>query len=141
MSEFPENTLPEKGEGRCLCSAVRFEWTAKPDWACICHCDSCRRAHNADYGSFFGVNDANWRWPGAEPKLYESSPGVRRYFCGDCGSPMAAAADKFPGETHFYAASLTNPRDFRPTFEVHVSERLPWVRAFPDLPQHGGHSV
>lgn len=137
---YPENNLPETGAGRCLCGAVRFEWTAKPIWAADCHCESCRRANSAAYASFFGVSDGHWRWTGAAPTLFESTPGVRRWFCPTCGSQMAYAADRFPGETHFFAPSMDNPEQFQPTFEVNVDERLSWVLTREGLPQHRGQS-
>lgn len=130
--------MPGNGTGRCLCGDVRYEWTAKPKWAAHCHCESCRRTCSAPFTSFFGIADEAWRWTGAEPRLYESSPGVRRFFCGRCGTPMAYAADRFPGETHFYAASMDNPETYAPTAHVYVAERLSWVHLADDLREYEG---
>lgn len=135
---LPQPDMPEAGRGRCFCGAVRFEWRARPLWAGHCHCESCRRNCAAPFTSFFGVADDAWSWTGEAPRLFESSPGVRRWFCGRCGAPMAFAADRFPGETHFYAASMERPEDYRPTFHVHADERLSWVRLADDLPRLGG---
>lgn len=131
-----KNGFPPNGAGRCLCGAVTFEWRASPLWAGHCHCESCRRANSAPYTSFFGVADGAWAWTGVEPKLFESSESVRRWFCGTCGSPMAYAADRFPGETHFFAASMDDPESYRADFQVHVAEKLSWVHLDPDLPSH-----
>ena len=88
--------------------------------------------------SFIGVRNGDWEWIGDAPTLFESSPGVRRYFCGRCGSQMAYEADKFPGEIHFYAASLDDPKAYTPTFHVFASEAVPWLDIEDDLPRYTG---
>ena len=62
---------------------------------------------------------------------------MRRLFCANCGTPMAYEADRFPGEIHFYAASLEDSRDFAPQHHVHWAERVPWIALADDLPKHG----
>lgn len=130
MTEF---TLPFGG--RCLCGAVRFECDAQPLWQGHCHCESCRRATSSGFASFFGMADGHWRWTDEIPVTYQSSPGVWREFCGRCGSPMTYRATRFPGETHFYAASLNDPSLFTPKRHYHAHESLPWVHLADDLPR------
>jgi len=132
--------MPVEGTGRCFCGRVRFAWSDTPLWAAHCHCESCRRHCSAPFTSFFGVADGAWQWTGAEPALYQSSSGVRRYFCPSCASPMAYAAERFPGETHFYAASMDEPERFVPTFHTHADERLSWIHLADGLPRYKGPS-
>lgn len=54
---------------------------------------------------------------------------------------MAYTADKFPGETHFFAASMEKPEDFAPTYHVHAEERLGWVHLNDGLPKVNGANV
>ena len=122
--------------GRCLCRAVRFAFDPNGvRWRAHCHCESCRRNCSAPFTTFFAVADTAWRWTGREPAAYASSPGVRRLFCPDCGSPMAYRWDGQPGETHFYAASLEDPSGFRPERHDFWSEKLPWIQLLDDLPR------
>ncbi|MEM7236603.1 MAG: GFA family protein [Pseudomonadota bacterium] len=123
------------GEGRCLCGNVTFTFSGTPRWQGHCHCQTCRRTTSSPLTSFLGVKDGSWEWTGTRPSLFESSPGVRRYFCGRCGSPMAYASDRFAGEIHFYAATLDQPEDYAPTFHVFASEAVPWFRIFDELPR------
>jgi len=122
--------------GHCLCGAVKFEITGPETWACYCHCADCRRQTASPAIAFLGVPLARFAWTGAQPKTYASSPGVTRSFCSACGTPMAFQADRYAGEIHLYAATLSNPQDFTPNFHVHYDDHLPWLKIDDDLPRH-----
>ena len=122
--------------GRCLCGAVGWAYEGPENWQAHCHCDSCRRNTASPFTTFLGVPLAAFRWTGAEPATYRSSPGVRRRFCAACGTPVAYEADRYPGEIHLYAAALENPAEARPQAHVHVAEKLPWIVLADDLPKH-----
>jgi hypothetical protein len=124
--------------GRCLCGAVTYRFDGAPHWSAYCHCESCRRNCSAPVAAFFGVGRGDFRWTGATPALFESSPGVRRLFCGRCGTPMAYDAERDTRSIHLYAASLDDPAAFRPTAHVFAAERLPWFDVADDLPRHEG---
>lgn len=126
--------LGEGGEGRCLCGAVTYAFTGPPLWQAHCHCESCRRATSSPFTSFFGVAHAHFRWTGTPPVARESSPGVRRFFCAACGSPMAYQDRDRTDEIDLYAATLSDPRHYAPERHVHWNERLPWVRLADGLP-------
>ncbi len=123
------------GSGRCLCGAVRFATSAAPLWQVHCHCESCRRNCAAPFTSFFGIADGAWRWTGAAPAEYASSPGVTRLFCATCGTPMAYRSTAFPAEMHFYAATLDDPAPYAPTGHVHWADHLSWVHLADSLPR------
>jgi len=46
---------------------------------------------------------------------------------------MAFQAEHYSGEIHLYAASLEHPEEFKPTFHVHASNALPWMKIIDDL--------
>ncbi|MEO1329492.1 MAG: GFA family protein [Pseudomonadota bacterium] len=127
-------TEPKTLTGRCLCGAVRFEAAGPPLWVGHCHCDSCRRATSSPITTFFAVSRGATAWTAGAPKVFESSPGVRRLFCGDCGAPMAFIADHYPEEEHLYVAALDAPAALAPSEQFHADERLPWMPSFEDLP-------
>lgn len=124
--------------GHCLCGAVRFEYAGPENWRAHCHCESCRRQTASPMTTFMGVPDGAWSWTGAAPAVYASSPGVRRMFCATCGAPVAYAADRFPGEIHFYAALLEDAARFEPRGHVHWDEKLPWLAIADALPKRSG---
>jgi hypothetical protein len=122
--------------GHCLCGDIRYEFRGPHRWAGHCHCESCRRNTSSAFTTWFGVPKAAHRFTGAAPAIYQSSPGVKRYFCATCGTPMAFESHRWPDEIHLYAASLTDSRDFAPKFHVHVAEKVPWIEIGDDLPQY-----
>lgn len=125
-----------KKRGHCLCGQVSFEYEGPENWRAHCHCESCRRNTSSAFTTFLGVPNAAYRFTGAEPAVYKSSPGVRRLFCANCGTPMAYETEKYPKEIHFYAASLEKPEDFKPGFHVHYAERLSWADINDELPRY-----
>lgn len=120
--------------GRCLCGAVTYRCTATPLWQGHCHCQSCRRATASPVTSYFGVADGAWSFIGLSPAEYESSPGAWRQFCPRCGTQMTYRSARFPGERHFFAATLDTPEAFAPTRHYFWEERLHWLRLSDGLP-------
>lgn len=123
-------------KGHCLCGQLAWEFQGPMKWAGHCHCESCRRNTSSPFTTWFGVPTAAHRFTGREPAIYESSPGAKRYFCPNCGTPMAFESARWPGEIHLYAASLENSKDFAPKFHVHVGEMVPWITLGDDLPRY-----
>ena len=127
--------VPVLVRGHCLCGDVRWETDGAQNWAGYCHCESCRRNCAAPVTAFFGVPNGHWRWIGALPAVYPSSPGVERLFCPRCGTPVAYRTEELPDETHFYAAGLDDPRAYRPEIHYHADEALPWLTIADALPR------
>ncbi|AKS44742.1 Uncharacterized conserved protein [Octadecabacter temperatus] len=124
--------------GRCLCGGVHFEYESEELFCGHCHCASCRRQTASPFTTFLGVANGTWRWKGETPKVYESSPGQKRYFCGTCGAPVAYSSARWPDEIHFYAALLDDPGSFTPNEHYHWEERLHWAAPTDDLPKNEG---
>lgn len=126
--------------GRCLCGKTRFEYAGLETWACYCHCNDCTRNCAAPVVAFIGVELAgfSWRLEGEAdcPKYFSSSPGVKRFFCDTCGTPMAFQAAHYEGEIHLYATTLDQPEEFQPTFHVHYASKLSWLNIEDDLHKH-----
>ncbi len=72
--------------GGCLCSEVSYRVTGQLRPVVACHCTLCRRASGHHVAATSAPRDAvevegDVTW-------FESSPGVRRGFCGICGSNL-----------------------------------------------------
>ena len=121
-------------KGRCFCGQIRFEVDA-PISACVnCHCESCRRQCSAPMTTYIGVPDGQWRWTSGSPRIFRSSPGVERSFCGNCGTPLSFRSANMSGVMHLYAAALDDPESVQPTLHVASEEKLGWVKHDDGLP-------
>ena len=122
-------------KGRCQCGAIEYVFEGPPKWVMHCHCESCRRAVSSAVATYIGVGLEQFRYLKGEPTYYESSPGVKRYFCTVCGSPMACAGAPWPGEVHVFHGTLCDPKQWPPTGHAHVSEQVPWFEVSDHLPR------
>ena len=119
-------TATPSSSGHCLCRNVGYRFEGPRTWACFCHCEECRRNCAAPIVAYIGVPLDGFLWQvgeqeGTEPAFYPSSQGVKRFFCNQCGTPMAFQAEHYPGEIHLYAATLKKSWRFR----AHLSCALP----------------
>lgn len=133
MPDEPKSTL-----GHCLCGDIQYEYRGAPSWILHCHCESCRRHSSAAVATFICVNRDAFRFTKGQPKAYASSPGVRRSFCGRCGSPIAYENDRMPNEVHLYLGTLAHPSSVSPEAHVSVAEQLSWFEILDDLPRYEG---
>jgi hypothetical protein len=113
--------------GHCLCGDVRFEAQGPPKWAAYCHCESCRYATGAPVAAYAGFESDKVRWMGIQPTAYASSPGVKRGFCGRCGSTLFYEGARWPGETHLHLGVFDEPQRIVPTKQAFKEERIPWL--------------
>jgi hypothetical protein len=67
------------------------------------------------------------RWLGGTPAVYESSAGVRRGFCGRCGSTLFYQGARWPTETHLHLGIFDDPARIAPKAQVFTDERIPWM--------------
>lgn len=89
--------------------------------------------------SYFGVARAQVTWAG-ERSFYNSSPGVTRGFCGQCGTPIHYMSTRWPGEIHLLASTLYDLTLYKPTAHMHWAARVPWLMSDDDLPRHEGRA-
>ena len=113
--------------GGCLCGAIRYALSGEPTGVNLCHCQSCRRATGGPAVGFVDMPPGGFTWTSGQPKYYESSPGVRRAFCGVCGTALTYEGDNHPGEVNVLSATLDDPEPWVPTAAYHTTERLPWL--------------
>ena len=122
--------------GRCQCGAIAYEFDGEPKWVMHCHCEDCRRATSSVMATYIGTRVDQFKYLKGEPAVYESSPGVKRYFCPTCGTPMAYASDRWPGEVHLFHGTLEDPQQWPPTGHAHVAEQLSWFDSHDHLPRY-----
>jgi len=81
--------LADDIQGGCMCGAIRYSATANPVNSMVCHCQSCRRSAASPVVAWVTFAKSEFRFTRGTPLEFESSPKVKRRFCGQCGSPLA----------------------------------------------------
>ncbi len=119
-------------EGGCRCGAVRYRVNGAHSYSGVCHCDDCRRATGGAFVPWFGADPANFEITGGQIKEWQSSPGILRGFCGDCGSPLSFRGEGW-NDIALTIASLDDPNSITPQSNVYLRERLHWVRWNEDM--------
>lgn len=123
-------------QGSCLCGAVKFRIHGELAPIQACHCSQCRKAQGGAFASNIPVTqDAFELLAGSERlKAFESSPGKRRVFCGDCGSPIYSHTDKLPGVLRVRAGMLEGELLSRVEAHYHVASKANWWDIGDELP-------
>jgi hypothetical protein len=129
---------PNSFHGGCLCGATRYVAQGTPKVVAFCHCPSCRRSAGAPITAWAMFDIKNFKFEKGEPRTYESSPGVQRSFCGQCGTPLTYTADALQGLVDVTVGSLDDPSALPPQLHVWDSKRVPWLRTSDELPRHPG---
>ena len=130
----------ETTTGGCLCGRVRFRCSGTPFWVSFCHCGDCRKASGGAFMVFAGYRRDKIEMLGDAPAVFESSPGVRRSFCPNCGSPLSYENDGLPGEVYVYAGVLDGAELLALSCHAWASRRLPWLTIEDDLRRYPGNS-
>ena len=118
--------MPPAHEGGCLCGAVRLRAEGEPKWVSYCHCQSCRRHTGAPVAAWAGFERPQVSFT-PEPTWFASSPGVRRAFCGRCGSSLAFQGERWPTETHICLGAFDDPEPLAPGGHACADERIAWM--------------
>ena len=125
-------------EGGCLCGAVRYRVEGEPEASGLCHCETCRRTASAPVLPFAMFSRARLGISRGTPREYRFSPGVRRMFCGTCGSPLFYESAGAPEHIDVMSCSLDDPGSIVPACHVQAVERIPWDRIADDRPVFQG---
>ncbi|PHR62938.1 MAG: aldehyde-activating protein [Robiginitomaculum sp.] len=113
--------------GSCGCGAVCFSAMGQPIMVANCHCTDCRHATGAAFSTFVDFKTTQIRWSGTPRKTYRSSPGVRRGFCENCGTPLSYETGHEPNEICLFIGIFDAP-NFIPRQQEAELNKLSWVK-------------
>ena len=111
----------------CLCGAIQFE-VENPGEIGHCHCVMCQKAHGAAYGTYVDVHRDHLRIVSGEDAIgrYESSPGIQRTFCKQCGSTLQFYREG--ADRQGLAAGLFDSElERQPRYEIWTSSSKSWA--------------
>ncbi|MEM8773011.1 MAG: GFA family protein [Pseudomonadota bacterium] len=116
-------------QGGCQCGRVRFRAEGSPKFISNCHCHSCRKATGAAFSTWIGFAAEQVAWPAGKRRIFNSSEGVERGYCADCGTPLTYAGVQWPGELHFLIGVFDDPSAYAPRKNVFIEDALTWALA------------
>ncbi|KQT04528.1 aldehyde-activating protein [Rhizobium sp. Leaf391] len=124
-------------KGSCLCSTVKYEVRGELGTAIYCHCSRCRKATATAFATNASVAASDFVIieGEAELKAFNSSPGVHRIFCSNCGSSIISRRDAMPDVVRLRLGTLDTPLPTQPTAHYFVASKAEWYEILDDLPQ------
>ena len=140
MPAEPQQTqAPETAvTGRCYCGAMRLRARRMPQTVAYCHCSDCRRWSGAPVAGFAAFAEGELDFTPSLGAAFSPAPGVKRWSCRDCGSPLAAWFDVLPGQIYVPLGLIDQAAELPPQLHCHNDARLPWLHIDDDLKRHGG---
>jgi hypothetical protein len=125
--------------GSCLCGSVVYEVARLDSAPRHCSCNTCRKAHAAAFNTSASVKRSEFRWLQGEEILrsFESSPGKRRYFCGNCGSHLVAQRDGSQAVA-LRVATLDEDPELAPKAHIWTSSEVPWLAYGSEIAAYSG---
>jgi hypothetical protein len=122
--------------GGCACGSIRYRLKSLPFDAGYCHCRICQLSSGAPVMAFATVPRDDLVMLGHEPVRRASSDLGERWFCGDCGTPIAMRVGHQPDTTDFTIATLDDPECVAPGFHIWTRSRIGWFDTDDTLERH-----
>ncbi|MFS8038512.1 GFA family protein [Xanthobacter sp. AM11] len=125
--------------GGCLCGRIRYR-IARLASAYWCHCTMCRRASGSAALPWASVERADLEVTQGTPQRFSSSPGVARFFCGACGSPLVFDMAQ-EAQVDVTLGTLDDPDQVRPTHHIWTQTALAMTEGLgAALPRHAAEA-
>lgn len=121
-------TTPKEITGRCYCGAVSLRSGTAPLTVAYCHCGDCRRWTGGPVGAFAAFRENDLMATPDQGAGVSHTPGVSRWNCADCGSPLMARFDYLPGQVYVPLGVLDQAEDLPPQLHCHTGSCYSWLR-------------
>jgi hypothetical protein len=121
-----------KVDGRCHCGKITYEAEVDPGAVGICHCTDCQALTGSAYRVIVPAAAVGFVLRSGTPSIYikTADSGTKRAhaFCGDCGSPIYAAAISNPPSYSLRIGSIVQRAQLgAPRRQIWCSSALPWA--------------
>ncbi len=137
-----------KYRAACFCGAVRYEVSAEPVDAKLCHCTTCQTLHGApmQWAAIFHKHHVRFTTGLDLLRFYNSEQGVSerilpcKVSCSQCGTPIADEGRRmwlaFPTLFDFGSSAVV-PDSFKPSCHIFYGQRV--IAICDNLPKWTGH--
>ena len=130
-----------KVQGKCHCGAITYEAEVDPQRVTICHCTDCQTLTGTAFRVTVPAARETFVLRTGTPKIYvkktADSGNLRvQAFCGDCGTPIyAAAAEDRPQTYGLRVGALAQRAQLSPRRQIWCRSALPWSMNVEDVPR------
>ena len=126
----------KKISGGCMCGAVRYEAVGEPMVVGYCHCHSCRRHSVAPVVALVIFQADKVHFIQGDRSIYNSSSGVGRGFCNQCGTPLTwEGAWGGTDSIDLHISTLDDPNIHVPDRHWSYEEKIACFEVANELPQ------
>tara|TARA_Y100000996_G_scaffold308471_1_gene245184 strand:+ start:164 stop:529 length:366 start_codon:yes stop_codon:yes gene_type:complete len=115
-------------KGGCFCGLVRYSFNFGEYPSANCYCSICRRTSGAPFVSWLAIPVNLFKYLNSKPKKIKSSSHGNRFFCEECGTPIACTLEEDPKNINITIASLDNPEEFVPKDDIYLEDMLDWLK-------------
>ena len=127
--------MPAPYRGGCQCGAYRFEITAEPLTAYVCHCSDCQKQSGSAFGMAVVVAKDALRVLQGDTASYRKTAASGReadcLFCPGCGNRLFHAGG---GPVLMIKTGLLDDTTgLEPVCHLWVKDKQPWVQIPPDV--------
>ncbi len=124
--------------GSCLSGTVKYELKGEITQILLCHCSRCRKATGSAFAALTPVRTEDLHFIAGERsiKKFDSAPGVGRYFCQDCGSPLFSKRESAPELVRLRVGTLDTKLPATPIAHVFVASKSEWFEICDSNPQY-----
>ena len=132
-------TTTQTHTGGCLCGGYRYRVAGPFAGVQFCHCGQCRKAQGGAFAANIPVAESDVEILQGEDllKVFESSPGKERVFCGRCGSSAFSRTTARPGFVRIRAGTLDAPAKPPLAFHFFVDSKADWWDFDAHIPRYG----
>jgi hypothetical protein len=123
--------------GSCLCQEVAYEISGPIIRLNFCHCTMCQKNHGAAFAPYLRVAKKDFTIVRGEEFVasYQSSQGITRTFCHQCGSNLQwirASSDALG----IAAGTLDSDIDVQPAAQYWCEDSKRWHQLRQDVQQY-----
>ena len=115
--------------GTCLCGVTKYLLKGKPEMTVACHCNDCKKQTSSPFSIVAGFLKENVEFLDRSNlkqfnTIGDSGKEVRRFFCGNCGSPIYSDVDVAPGFYYFKMGTVDDPSWVYPEIEIYTKDKI-----------------
>src|SRR5262245_28005600 len=119
-----------KIEGGCHCGNIAYQAEVDPSTVGICHCTDCQTLTGSAYRANIPAPAATFLLLRVQPQIYiktaESGAKRAHAFCGNCGTPIYAAAIENATTYSLRVGSIKQRQRLIPRRQIWCRSALPW---------------